>query len=218
MAPLKDTAEEQLLKLIEGTPPGGVPRPSLKAAGDRWRAFLDRFRFPKKFRRPSADPFLKNLQVASRLVWVVLLLLVVYLVADALSPQGLRKKAAGPSGGEITSTTSTQTSPKPEDSLKPLSVYIRSAGARNPFALPAGSAPVTPTPRPASNRLQELSDGLVVVGIDRSDNPRALIEDSKNKRTYFVRAGEQMNGMTVSRISDSGVTLSYEGKEIELPY
>ena len=214
----KDTAEEQLLKLIEGTPPGGVPPPSLKAAGDRWRAFLDRFRFPKKFRRASADPFLKNLQIGSRLVWVVLLLLVGYLLADALRPQGLKRKPALPSGSQITSTASAQTPPKPEDSLKPLSVYISSAGTRNPFTPPTGSAPVIPPPRPASNRLQELSDGLVVVGIDRSDNPRVLVEDTKGNRTYFVRVGEQVNGMTVSRISDSGITLSYEGKEIELPY
>ena len=214
----KDTAEEQLLKLIEGTPPGGIPRPSLKAAGDRWRAFLDRFRFPKKFRRASADPFLRNLQIGSRLVWVVLLLLIGYLLSDALSPQGLKRKPLVPTGTESAPSTPAQTSPKPEDSLTPLSVYISSAGARNPFTPPTGSAPVTPQVRPVSNRLQELSEGLVVVRIDRSDNPRALIEDTKGNRTYFVRVGEQINGMTVSRVSDSWVTLSYEGKEIDLPY
>ena len=46
--------------------------------------------------------------------------------------------------------------------------------------------------------------------------PEALIEKSDEKRTYFVKVGDQINGVTVKTIDQRGVTVAYEGEEITL--
>ena len=222
MVSKKDTAEEQLLKLIEGSPASTPSPPSvspLERLRDRWRAFAAQMgrRFSLR-RRPRADPFITNLRWGGRLLWVVLVGLTCVLVIDLVSPRGSYRASKDLSSS--TDSLGRASSAKPEDYLKPLSVYIGSTGSRNPFGTAGGTQPVVETPvsKQAQNKLENMAQGLVIVGIDKSGNPRALIEDTNQHRTYFVKVGEELNGMMVKRISDSGVVLSYEGKEIDLTY
>src|ERR1044071_2489600 len=86
----KDTAEERLLRLIENpsvahATAGGS---SIQRAKDKWRGFLAGMgrRRPSYRRRPSEDDFLEKIRLGSRLLWVVLALLFVYVVKDVMTP------------------------------------------------------------------------------------------------------------------------------------
>ena len=243
----RGTAEEQLLKLIEGSPSpagadppqAGAKAPAVRALG--WQALQGRLQaiLAPLRRRPSArppgppfrlpagagapprrgsDPMLNRLHLVNRVLMATLVLLAGYLAADLLGPGRSRGASRTPRRG-MPSLAGNQSPAKPEDYMKPMSVYIHSANQRNPFMAPGTQAEVEPPqPREADHRMKELRETLVVVGIDRSGTPKALIEDTKLNRTYFVRAGEQVAGATVKEITSDGVTLEYEGQSVELPY
>ncbi|MBI4313651.1 MAG: hypothetical protein HY594_02425 [Candidatus Omnitrophica bacterium] len=167
----------------------------------------------------SSDALLNRLYTGNRLLTLAILLLGLYLISDLVgarkanrsSSRGVSASGAAASGG--TGAT------KPDDYLRPMSVYIQSASRRNPFTEPgAPPAETVAKPKPDEQRAKTAAQGLAVVGIDRSGTPRALIEDSAQHRTYFVRVGEEINGMKVKSISSSGVVLNLEGEDVELPY
>ena len=223
MVPDKDTAEERLLRLIENpsVAHAAAGGPSLQRAKDKWRGFFAGLGRPSFRRRPSEDGFLEKIRLGSRLLWVLLLLLAGYVVKDVMTPY--RHETPMPSASVTTepaAPNNEQMPATPDDYLKPMSVYISAADARNPFQ-PAGSGVKTAEPahpKAGQGQLETLIQGLKVVGIDRSGTPRALVEDSKTNKTYFVGVGEQIGIMTVSKITESGVVLSLDGKEVELSY
>jgi hypothetical protein len=223
MVPDKDTAEERLLRLIENpsVAHAAAGGPSLQKTKDKWRGFLAGMnrRQPSFRRRPSEDEFLEKIRFGSKLLWIVLVLLALYVAKDMVTPYrrpaGARS-AASRSGKPLPGSDSL--SAKPDDYLKPLSVYISAADSRNPFRS-GDSGPAEPVQtKTAPNQLETLSQGLTVVGIDRSGTPRALIEDAKGNKTYFVGVGESIGSMKVKKITEKGVVLTQDGKEIELNY
>lgn len=223
----KDTPAEQLLRMIEG--PAGAANPDLRtlrsglvtASLKRLLAGLQELpgRFLSRMRpaRRETDAFLLNLMMAQRLLWVVLLALGAYVAFDLIvvrpKPKLERVVATGapePAGGSSDTSTSATA-----NSLKPLADYLAAVQQANPF----GGAPAivaAPVEQSAKHRLGELTQGLVVVGIDRGANPEAIVEDTTQKRTYFVKVGDELNGMVVREISARGVVVTYEGEELLL--
>lgn len=216
----RQTPEEQLLRMIEGgsassapsTPP--VARAPLR---DRLMRLLQEgpsrfFMRWKSFFRPKTqtDPVLRNLRLTSRILWAVLAGLGVYLIfAVILAPS----KAVAPELKKPVQTTATANPPaSPETLAKPLAEYLAAVLQRNPFTGAVGSTAAVPVHR-ARERLREIADGLVVVGIDRGEKPEALIEDTHQQRTYFVKVGDSLNGATVKEIGPKGVIIAYEGEE-----
>ena len=55
-----------------------------------------------------------------------------------------------------------------------------------------------------------------MVGINRGKVPEALVEDTEAKRTYFVKVGDEINGLKISAIDVNGVKVTYEGEEAVL--
>jgi hypothetical protein len=78
-----------------------------------------------------------------------------------------------------------------------------------------GMASQTPKAAPVTikRRLDEMVQGLVVVGIDRGPNPAALIEDQQTGRTTVIRVGDTVRDAKVKKIDGDGVLLTYEGEE-----
>lgn len=224
----KDTPAEQLLRMIEGpagaaspdlrTLRSGSATPSLKQLLAGLQELPGRLLSRLRPARRETDTFLWNLKMAQRLLWAVLLALGTYVAFDLIVVQpkpklervvaptavGAPEPAAG-SAGTSTSTTA--------NSLKPLAEYLAAVQQANPFG---GAAAIiaAPVAQSTKHRLEELAQGLVVVGIDRSANPEAIIEDTTQKRTYFVKVGDELNGMAVKEISTKGVIVSYEGEEL----
>ena len=92
MVTAKETAEEQLLRMIEGPQPVGAPKgpaaPVLLERligplrqGGEW---LRRWKERPSMRRPRSDAFLAQLQLTSQLFWTLLGGLGFYLLVDAV--------------------------------------------------------------------------------------------------------------------------------------
>lgn len=222
MVASRETAEEQLLRMIEGPQGAGVPPrkpsagggrgPSLKRVVDDakdalvfwWRRLVPR--------RAQSDAFLWNLKLAQQILWVALLLLGVYVVWDLMVAQSApraRRLATAPSPAV------TEDAVPPEvKAMRPLSEYLSVVMQRNPFTGAIGG--IAPMVKTAKRRLQEMTSGLSIVGIDRGPNPVALIEDKGEQRTYIVKTGDRVKEMQVEKIDADGVVLSYEGEQVVL--
>lgn len=70
--------------------------------------------------------------------------------------------------------------------------------------------------RGPSPRIIEATQHLKLVGISWSDDPDAMIEDTKSLRTFFVKRGGAVGGIKVQAIFKDKLILSYGNEEIEL--
>lgn len=169
--------------------------------------------------RRETDAVLRNLRLIHRLLWVALAGLGVYVVVDLLLMQPVWRPSAPARaiGGPGAPDPGAQTVSRGQPVLKPLSEYLTAIQVRNPFTgLPGGLTLNQPTAKTTKRRLEDLAQGLAVVGIDRGPNPEAIIEDTAQQRTYFVKVGDDINGMIVQDISAQGVMVAYEGEELLL--
>ena len=174
---------------------------------------LWRWMVPATASRASTDGLLWRLRLAERIGWMVLAALGLYLVSDLLfvhrrPPMTAVQPSQAPSLSHATESA------RSEDGLKPAAEYQQAIVTRNPFRL---ALPDSVQARSVKLKLTELTSTLSVVGINRGRVPEALVEDSAAKRTYFVKVGEQINGLTVKSIDQRGVTVTYENEEAILP-
>lgn len=215
----KDTPAEQLLRMIEGPQPAAAPAKGgesvpLMRRADLWRGVIAAVRRRLLPSRQEVDVFLWNLRLVQRVLWVVLAGLGLYVVLDFFLVKPPRRMAQVASvqmpenGASVESTEGT-------GALKPLSGYLGAIQERNPFTGVSDLLVQSPL-KTAQRRLEELAQGLTVVGIDRGANPEAIIEDRVQQRTYFVKVGDELNGMHVKDISSQGVVVTYEGQELVL--
>ncbi len=220
--PNRQTPEEQLLRMIEGAaaPPPSSSSASSAAGGSvkdrllhslqegpgrffmRWKSFFRQ--------KTQADPVLRNLRLTSRVLWGVLAGLGLYfIVAVLLAPsQPIPAELKKP----IPVNATTNPPAAPETLARPLAEYLSAVLQRNPFTGISGSTAAVPVHR-AREKLRDIAQGLVVVGIDRGERPEALIEDTHQQRTYFVKVGDSLNGARVKEIDSKGVMIEYEGEE-----
>ncbi len=222
MVSAKETAEEQLLRMIEG--PGGPSSPrgplkkfSVEHVTERIRSrvgLLWRWALPVDASHEHADVFLWRLRIVERVFWVVLGALALYLVADLVMLKHRAPMLSTRSSAPVAAASSAEVAAPTDGQLKSLAEYREALATRNPFGLaPIGGAAGNAR---AKSHLTDLVTPLVVVGINRGRVPEALIEDSQDQRTHFVKVGDEINGLKVSAIDERGVTLSYEGEEVVL--
>lgn len=79
-------------------------------------------------------------------------------------------------------------------------------GPKNPAAAKGGP----------SEKAMEATQHLKLVGISWSDNPDAMIEDSKAQRTFFLKRGQMIGDVKVVAIFKDKVVLNYAGEDIDL--
>lgn len=72
------------------------------------------------------------------------------------------------------------------------------------------------TSKVVSSKIIEATQHLRLVGISWSDDPDAMIEDTKALRTFFVKRGQTIGQLKVQAIFKDKVVLSLDGEEIEL--
>lgn len=213
----KETPAEQLLRMIEGSPaPGGhttpAATPSLQRLLEIVQDAVARLRQLLLPSRREADTLLWNLRVAQRVLWVALAGLGAYVAFDLVfvRPASRLARAPAATGGQAAAP-----SPESGQAIKPLSDYLAGVQIRNPFTGIAGGTLLAerPVAKTTKQRLEELAQHLVVVGIDRGPRPEAIVEDTSQQRTYFVRIGDEINGLVIRDISANGVLVAYEGEE-----
>ena len=217
MAAAKETAEEQLLRMIEGP---GRPSPgrgpvkgfSLSQASEQLRQRVRIFwQWAFTPQRQETDVLLWRLRLGERVLWLLLLGLGLYLVVDLfivpLRPRRLgalsshSEKAA--SGNEATEAV--------EPRLKAVDEYRQAIAGHNPFALASRRGEQAEDADKAAADLAQQVSTLTVVGINRGRVPEVLVEDTEARRTYFLKIGDQVKGLTVKAIDQSGVLVT-DGK------
>ncbi|MDD3150755.1 MAG: hypothetical protein PHV68_07955 [Candidatus Gastranaerophilales bacterium] len=94
-----------------------------------------------------------------------------------------------------------------------ISEIMRKVAKRNIFTL----SPAASETAPRDIDYSKIISDLKLVGILWSDNPQAMIEDSKNKRTCLLSNGDQISDMKVKKIYSEKVILTgKDNKEWEL--
>lgn len=100
-------------------------------------------------------------------------------------------------------------------SSKPFSYYQSAFSAKSIFAAPEGSMSRAAASAANTDAEQVISQ-LVLSGIVAGDNPKAIIEDRKAQKSYFLKEGESFNNIVVEKIGSGRVTLNFDGKTFEL--
>ena len=67
-----------------------------------------------------------------------------------------------------------------------------------------------------SAKMADMTASLKLVGISMSDNPDAMIEDTKLQKTYFVKTGSTVGDLRVDLITKDKVVLKYNKELFEL--
>jgi type II secretory pathway component PulC len=98
---------------------------------------------------------------------------------------------------------------------KPPAFYTDKISERDIFRM--GSKPKEPVfVEEPSSKAAEATASLKLVGISWSDQPDAIIEDTKLNHTFFVKKGSRIGEVNIEDIFKDRVILSYEKELIEL--
>ena len=104
--------------------------------------------------------------------------------------------------------------------LQPKSYYLNKVKARNLFGFAdepeKEKAVFKEKPKQEPNELEKIVKHFKLVGISWSNDPDAIIEDVKAKKTYFVKTGHKINEINVQAIYRDKVILHYRSQEVEL--
>jgi type II secretory pathway component PulC len=216
------TPEKQLLKFIEtsklnkaGMQAQVIRRHSLSFLD--LGAWLGRVAFLKvKFEKWRHGFNLAKLDVKvvnSFLGLIVALLSIYFLSSFFVSVINLRKT---PELESKTSLGKIETNfPEPSGLKKAVSYYLDKTRQRDIFTM--GSKKTDPAAKPAPSAKElEIAASFKLVGISWSNDPDAMIEDSKALKTFFVKRGEMVGEAKVQAIFKDKVVLSYNGQEFEL--
>ena len=104
---------------------------------------------------------------------------------------------------------------------KAVSYYLEKMGERDIFQMGAvrkvtGADGVQTEMKVTSDRILDVTENLKLVGISWSNDPDAIIEDTKDTKTFFVKTGQKIGEVKVQAIFKDKVVLSYQGEETEL--
>ncbi|MCM8792773.1 MAG: hypothetical protein NC826_06535 [Candidatus Omnitrophica bacterium] len=97
---------------------------------------------------------------------------------------------------------------------KSSSYYLEKVSQRDIFNIEKKAQIVTT--KSSTEAVQEALKSLKLVGISWSENPDAMIEDSRAMRTFFVKTGQTFGDFKVKAIFKDRVILLYNNEEIEL--
>jgi hypothetical protein len=221
----RSTPEKQLLKLIEdphGTAARGAATAVARGVGAlSLGALQGRFGFFKKslsntlegLRGPldvkKVNMLLTAFVIGAGVWFAVNTIFLVSRLSRVPDFEALAAKSSG--ANPWTSTTQ----------LKSIAFYKEKAQMRDLFRL--GGKPVassesggTSAEAAAKVKIQEALAKFKLVGISWSDNPDAMIENSNEQKTYFVKRDQALGDVKVEAIFKDKVVLSCQGVEVEL--
>lgn len=201
------TPEEKLLKIIES---GQAARRKLPPAADNAQtavgvliSWFRNIRISKESFRFFSPEIINRTIIAGCILSTVF-----YAVVFLKSKVGLRKRFEQASGGTADIAQGEKPSVFPEPNTTEI---LNQARIRNIFTF-----------FPSNIREARQEDGagaidsLKLVGIIWSDKPQAMIENTKEQKTYLLSAGENVGEVKVKKILRDKAVLDVEGKEWEL--
>lgn len=102
---------------------------------------------------------------------------------------------------------------------KPVAYYLEKISTRDIFKMgpkKTQTPPAQDAGKEQGSRILEATQHLKLVGISWSNDPDAMIEDTRAIRTFFVKRGQMIGDIRVQAIFKDKVILTYSGEEIEL--
>lgn len=186
------TPEERLLKLIRGE-----RKPKNKIREERV--------LPRKL--PS------RIKIINMSLVVVLVIVATVLLADLVIFSLHRETYLQPAKEKAVSPVPAKEilSPAPEPPIAGSPDASNSLGSRELFR----SRPVVPADKITQGAYDNLKD-ISLKGIIAGDRPQAIIEDEKNKKSFFIYKGETVGGIKVEDIQSDRVILKVNGEVLEL--
>ncbi|MCM8758095.1 MAG: hypothetical protein NC900_03570 [Candidatus Omnitrophica bacterium] len=214
--------EKELLKLIEESKiePANIKKTTFirQSRGIfSFGAWKGRFLFLKErlFKRRAISVYEYDLRWLNRILEFSILILAFYLVSSIFSSINNLKK--------VPSLTYRSRTDKPiidflEKSLLKKSVesYLEKVSQRDIFNIVVEKTKPSTSPKPTTESTLEALNNLKLVGISWSENPDAMIEDTKAMRTFFVKRGQMLGDFKIKAIYKDRVILSYGEQEFEL--
>ncbi len=220
------TPEKQLLKIIEDSKDnGGAAVKSQKAkhvglsflSPGAWLGRLFFVRDKLSSLPKGAEAFAFDIQLVNKLLGLSIFILLSYLISNSYFSM-LKAKKIGNALLAGNRTGVKVTVPDINPVIKnQLDYYTEKISDRDIFAMISrrrveedANAGVT------TEELNQVMETLKLVGISWSNNPDAIIEDTKANRTFFLKEGQEINKVKVKQIFKDKVIMVYGGKEIEL--
>lgn len=235
MAQHKPTPEEQLLKLIENPDAakssGAKPSSNKKAVnrplfpslsfGNLWpsQGIKKGTKEKEMSEAPKAGlvPGL-TLKTLNKLLIAMVIAAGIFLVLDlTIIKEDSRGFLADVSVNDVIFPIAAESGVAPRN----LNYYQDALDRRNPF-MDAGSVPAAgegaeeeiPVPQPHSDKMAELLSNYKLVGMSWSaEEPLAMIEEGTTGRTFFLKRGQDINGVKIQAINKEKVTVTYKGEE-----
>lgn len=206
-SPVKLSAEERLLQVIQngGESPASGKRRLFGEFYQRIRSALGpRGHRPDREKAPGS-----NLVRLNKTLEAVLVLGLILSVANLFLFR--------PDIGRMHSRVASANTPQGHPAFKPISVeeLLGVIGSRNLFQPKIEEVlPVVPS-GPAAE-LSGILENLQLVGIAWGAQPEAMIREKKEGRTFFLKTGDQLKGVTVKEILKDRVIVEYEGQTKEI--
>ena len=220
MAKNKPTPEEQLLNLIEdGDGPSSLSLKRKKSSPfsfvslGAFSALLARLKITIKdwlvqLKGGIDEP---NLKVWNKALAVAAVILFVYLSADfslrRLDIKQFIKKASAAKGRSFQQNVSTE--------VRPFLYYLEMVQRRDIFS-PVKLRSVENPEDETKKALVTLVKDLRLVGISWGKDPQVIIEDTKDNKTYFLKAGDPISKFKIDTILKDKVILDADGQKMEL--
>ena len=223
------TPEKQLLKLIEeqkGKNPAAVQAHALKRRGMSLvspGAWLGRFSFSKDWFRRKIESFRGqpfDIKSINRILLLCACVFTLYFLASTTT--ALIQLSSPPELGAPASENGSSVDLMDRVFLKKaVSYYLEKIGERDIFKMGAvrkvtGADGVETEMKVTSARILDVTENLKLVGISWSSEPDAIIEDTRDTKTFFVKTGQKIGEVKVQAIFKDKVVLSYQGEETEL--
>ena len=185
--------EEKLLKLIRGE-----RKPKFKAHPEK-AVISERIVQAKEDRS-----YVKFINIS---LIAILIIIAAVLIFDVINFNLKRP--------ELVAEIAPKAEERQEPQLQPsqeLSVDPKLLGSRDLFKASAAAVSPGAVPQASYDKLKELS----LKGIIAGEKPQAIIEDEKNKKSYFLYKGESVNNIKVEDIQSDRVILRVNGEVLEL--
>ncbi len=219
------TPEKQLLKLIEDPKlkPASFNSLAIKHQGlslfsfGAWVGRVSFFKdwFKKQFQKPHTQGF--DVKIISKVLGICILALIFYFINNLYTsfvslknPLNLAlevKKEDLDTFGPVDSLVSKRAVTYFLEKIRQRDIFNMGQSGKNDSQI---------IPRAPSSRIIEATQFLKLVGISWSNDPDAMIEDTKAMRTVFIKRGGVIGEVKVQAIFKDKVILSYAGEEIEL--
>jgi len=202
--------EERLLRLIKNQ--NTQTEPSVDLAIKSQAAVHQPAALAKGSQITALRPVENKLEVAGKIIIPVFVVSCIFLVISFVYPLFKIKQERF---SEMPSGKQAELKTEPLAEAKPYEFYAQGITSRSIFS--AISAPTEEKEQAAANiDSEKLFGELNLVGVISGDNPQAIIEDKKTRKTYYINKGQSVGEFQAEDIQEGKVTLNYNGQKFEL--